>query len=463
MSCNRTKSVARWHMNRLLQIAAVLRPAFRHNGTASLLIFLIALLVRGAFAVWLPDDILWLDGQRYVRIAESLLTGHGFGSLQMNKISVPTQPLLIAAFSSVFDGSYTLVRAGFAVLGAATCVLAYRLGTLVFDRGIGIVAGLMLALYPLHAYTSALFEVPQTFFMFTVTAAFLWLFRFPDTRRKSTLFVAGMFFGVSALSVPTVMPFFPAVLIWLMMIERRKSAWLPRMAAYSLGIVIAMSPWVIRNYIAYERFVLVNLAGGENFWKANSATYFEHGKRAAVLPCESGAAGERYCVDLARVQMEAADKGLSENDAIAYADRAGWQNGARYIRENPFRFLQLTGRKLIALFSPRPDAVSTASADDSGVQILVSLLTYVPILLLGLAGILRIRHQWRHLFPVYAYLSTLIGLYSVFVPTIRYRLPIDFFLILFAAYWLVDSVYRPRLTAAAMHSGTTEHPEVREG
>lgn len=73
---------------------------------------------------------------------------------------------------------------------------------------------------------------------------------------------------------------------------------------------------------------------------------------------------------------------------------------------------------------------------------MVAVLSYVPILVLGIAGIIRTRDRWRSLFPVYAHLLTLTVLYSVFLPAMRYRPPIDFFLIVFASHTLVRAFRR---------------------
>ena len=410
---------------------AAARP---HVGLLSVLA--LALSLRVAFALWLPDGILWIDGQRYVKIAESLLAGQGFGSLQMNMIAVPTQPLLIAAFKALPGGSFTLVRAGFALLGAVTCVLAYWLGARMFDARTGLLSGLILAVYPMHAYVSALFEVPQTFFVLVVSAAFLALYRAQRARDVRFWGLSGALFGLSALSVPTILPFLPSVVLWIPVRESDRSRWLPAMAAFSIGVIAALSPWATRNYLAYGHPVLVNVAGGENFWKANSLTYFEYGKRAVALPCESGTHGEAYCAELARVQAEAERLGLDENEAILYADKAAWRGGMSFVREYPLKFLQLTGRKLLSLFSPWPDAVSSAAQEGSDHQRWAAALTYGPVLILGVLGLWRSRARWQEFLPIYCYLATLIVLYSLFVPTIRYRLPVDFFLVLFAADWL---------------------------
>ncbi len=401
-----------------------------------LLIFALALSVRVAFAIWLPDEILWIDGQRYVRIAESLLAGQGFGSLRMNMIAVPTQPLLIAAFKGLSAGSFTAVRLGFALLGAVTCVSACWLASRLFDARTGLLAGLILAIYPMHAYVSALFEVPQTLFVLVVSGAFLALYRAQRARDAKFWVLSGGLFGLSALSVPTILPFLPCVVLWIPVQESDRSRWLPAMAAFSIGIVAALTPWATRNYLVYGHPILVNVAGGENFWKANKLTYFEYGKRAIALPCESGTHGEAYCAELARVQTEAERLGLDENEAILYADKAAWRGGMSFVRDHPLKFLQLTARKFLSLFSPWPDAVSSAAQEGSVYQRWAAALTYGPVLILGLLGLLRRTARWREFLPIYAYLATLIVLYSLFVPTIRYRLPIDFFLVLFAADWL---------------------------
>ncbi len=401
-----------------------------------LLVFAFALSLRVAFALWLPDGILWIDGQRYVKIAESLLAGQGFGSLQMNMIAVPTQPLLIAAFKLLPGGSFTAVRLGFALLGAVTCVFAYALGNRLFDGRAALLAGLILAIYPMHAYVSALFEVPQTFFVLVVSGAFLALYRAQRARDVKFWALSGGLFGLSALSVPTILPFLPCVVLWIPVRESGRSRWLPAMATFSIGVVVALTPWATRNYLAYGHPILVNVAGGENFWKANSLTYFKYGKRAVALPCDSGTHGEAYCAELTRVQTEAERLGLDENEAILYADKAAWRGGLSFMQEHPLKFLQLTGRKFLSLFSPWPDAVSAAAQEGSVYQRWAAALTYGPVLILGLLGLLCSAARWRELLPIYLYLATLIALYSLFVPTIRYRLPIDFFLVLFAADWL---------------------------
>ncbi len=60
--------------------------------------------------------------------------------------------------------------------------------------------------------------------------------------------------------------------------------------------------------------------------------------------------------------------------------------------------------------------------------------SYVPILILAVIGVIMSRAKWRELGPIYAYMLTFAVTYCIFLPTTRYRLPLDFFLIIFCAY-----------------------------
>ncbi len=139
--------------------------------------FLTALAVRATIAVLLPQRIIWFDGERYYTIAQNLLDGAGFGDLNMNRLAVPTLPLLIAGIESVVGRHNFLgLRLGMALVGALACLLGYRLATHWFGRRAGVIAGIALACIPFLAYTSALFEYPQTLFV-TLMAGYFLLFR----------------------------------------------------------------------------------------------------------------------------------------------------------------------------------------------------------------------------------------------------------------------------------------------
>jgi 4-amino-4-deoxy-L-arabinose transferase-like glycosyltransferase len=399
-----------------------------------LIILLISAALRFAMALWLPEEIVWVDGQRYVAVAENLRLRHEFGTLSDNRLSVPTQPLLIAATQLIFGTSFTALRLFFAAMGAATCVVGYLLARELFDPVVALIAGVLLAIYPYYVYLFALFEYPQPFFIFLTGIAFLMLYRFVRSQRVTSLLVAGTCLGLGALSVPTALVFMPALLL---------SLWLGRMPQIArvaaLLLVAAGLPvgaWAIRNYMAYGQFILVNQAAGTNFWAANNATYFKFGKNAVIPPCGPGNEHQQYCEQLQRLHARLNGANLSAEQYIAADEAAAWKAGWDFVSESPTRSVMLSGRKILEFWSPKPDATTAGRANGGAARDWISILSYTPILLLAIVGMKLLAPQTRRLLPIYAYILTFTSVYAVFLPTTRYRLPLDFFLIILAAYTL---------------------------
>jgi len=397
-----------------------------------LLIFVISAALRCAVAFWLPREIVWVDGHRYVAVAQNLLEGRGFGSLYDNRLSVPTQPLLIAGIELMFGQSVIALRLFFAALGAATCVLGYALAKELFDPVVALIAGALLAIYPYYIYLFALFEYPQPFFIFAMGLAFLMLYRFVRTRHVPLLLLAGICLGLGILSVPTALVFVPILFVslWFARVPQ-----VPRIAAILLmAIAVPVGAWTLRNYIAYGQFILVNQAAGANFWVANNATYFEFGKNAVVLGCAPGYERTQYCEQSRDLNDRLAAANLSDRQAIAAYEAASWRAGWQFVRESPLRSAVLSVRKVLELWSPTPDATTAGRANGGGLKDWISISSYTPVLLLAVVGIILLARQTRRLLPIYGYFLTFTAVYAVFLPTTRYRLPLDFFLIIFAAY-----------------------------
>jgi 4-amino-4-deoxy-L-arabinose transferase-like glycosyltransferase len=385
-------------------------------------------------AFWLPEKIVWVDGQRYVAVAENLRLRHEFGTPSENRLSVPTQPLLIAMTQVIFGTSFIALRLFFAAMGAVTCVVGYLLAEELFDPVVALIAGVLLAIYPYYVYLFALFEYPQPLFIFLMGIVFLMLYRFARTQRVASLLVAGLFLGLGALTVPTALVFVPALLLSLWV---SRTPHIARVAGLLvIAIALPVGTWAIRNYVEYGHFILVNQAAGTNFWAANNATYFEFGKNAVIPPCDPGNEHQQYCEQLQRLQARLQEANLGEEQSIAADEAASWKAGWDFIGESPARSLLLSGRKILEFWSPIPDATTAGRAHGGAARDWVSILSYTPILLLAIVGISLLTPQTRRLLPIYAYLLTFTAVYAVFLPTTRYRLPLDFFLIILAAYTL---------------------------
>lgn len=398
----------------------------------------VALSLRVTVALWLPARVVWGDGERYLLVATNLLAGHGFGSILENRLSVPTQPLLIAALFLVFGKSFVVLRLFFACLGAATCALGYVLARQLFDRTTALVAGLLLAVYPPLVYLSALFEFPQVLFIFLMAVSFICLFKFLQTNRKWELFISGLFIGFAILTAPSVLLFVPllALCLW----SRNLQAILVRWLVLGLAIAIPVGAWAARNHVAYGQVILVNQAAGMNFATANNETYYRYGKEAVVPACAPGYEATPWCRDYKTrgVQLGGQfSKGeIDEKQLVAIEEKNGWDDGLAFMRESPSRFALLAVRKFFQFWSPNPDAVHSGGAYGGKWRDLLAIASYVPLLSLGLAGFVLTADRWRRMAPIYAYFLAFSAAYSIYLPTMRYRLPLDFFLVIFCAYAL---------------------------
>jgi 4-amino-4-deoxy-L-arabinose transferase-like glycosyltransferase len=406
----------------------------RRPWLAPTVIFLIALAARAAMALYLPARVLWSDGSRYMRVADNLLQQGTFGSLRDNQYSVPVQPVLLAAVRLLIGTDFLALRLFFALLGAATCVAGYLLTKRLFGPLAALLAGACLAVYPPYVYLSALFEYPQPFFILAMSLSFLALFEHLLTGKLPALAACGLLLGVAILAVPTVQLFVPLLLVCVI-VSRRRLQW-SALLVLCVATALPVGSWAVRNYQQYGDPILVNRAGGFSFWTANNETYYRFGKQAVVPLCAGVNDETLFCKEFLQIRSELRKEDLTVTQKVAREDQACWEKGIRFLRASAPRALVLTGRKFLQFWTPVPDAVTNRESSGSAAARWISALSYLPVLLLGLTGMLLSWRSWRILLPIYAYFATFTAVYSVFLPTTRYRLPLDFFLVIFSAYAL---------------------------
>ena len=116
---------------------------------------------------------------------------------------------------------------------------------------------------------------------------------------------------------------------------------------------------------------------------------------------------------------------LSElEEQRAYAGRA-----VEYIKAEPGRFVRDMGRKFVRFWNVFPNHESF----QQGFYGLVIAMSYGPALVLALIGAWLYRSRWRWFAPIYALFAYLTLVHTVTIASLRYRLPLEPFLVIFAA------------------------------
>jgi len=113
-----------------------------------------------------------------------------------------------------------------------------------------------------------------------------------------------------------------------------------------------------------------------------------------------------------------------------------------FIFNNPKNFIELGFRKFLRFWRPWPYA-----KEYSGWHIIiVSISTYGTVLFFSLAFLKRYFFKFKsRIYPIMFSIAYLMTVHIVTISSIRYRLPIEPFLIVFASYFVSESVFFKKL------------------
>ena len=445
-------------MNRILETLRRMPPSA---------IFAIALLLRMAWIVTLEDKLVWPDEQEFGAIAEQLAAGNGYVSNSYR--ANPVVPVYLAAFFKLFGLELLAPRIGQAILGAATCVLLARLTATLAGPVAGTLAGLMLAIYPAHIYLSGVFYV-ACIATFLSTLGIWLVVRVPDSKHPlGTAVTAGVVLGLTALTRATFLaylPLAPIAIVW-----AARSSWrsmiAPSAALFAVSLAVVV-PWSVRNSLLYERPMLISSGLWETLWKGNNELS-NGGPDDRNMVWQNYVWNERVeqLEPGYRAEIESRYEAINADMRAAYA-RSGDMFLARdetlrpvvigLIAEDPIRIARLFGIKVLTLFDAFSDTEKSNETTTSAKK-LVAALSFYPILAFALVGIVMVVGQHRRYGAVVLYVASFVFVYGALTACTRFRLPVDPFLMLFAAVALERLAAQPvqraswqrsrRLSAAA--------------
>ena len=229
-------------------------------------LFFLALAVRLA-AIWRfgPSRLQFGDAYDYLSAATSLCAGSYPDHSSMPFFRAPGLPFFIAASTLCHPGAIWLVKTALAVAGACAILVVYALSRDLFgNRRISLLATAFTAFYPFFAVQSMDVQSEGLFMLLLLLAVWLSLRRAPT---QPALFFAGVSASLAALDRPVGLVLFFLLPLWLVFFRKSGRALLPFLA----GAALCLGPWAVRNEIRFHELILVNDAGGYNFWRGTSA------------------------------------------------------------------------------------------------------------------------------------------------------------------------------------------------
>jgi 4-amino-4-deoxy-L-arabinose transferase-like glycosyltransferase len=387
--------------------------------------FLARALVRFAYG----EEYFWKNSYSlFYDLAQSVAAGRGlcyewFGTKCAHR--PPVYPLFLV-LSMTTGKSYVTIVILQSIIGAGTSLCAYLIGTQLFDRKTALLAALGVAVYPYFImHDTALQETGL--FTFLTALAIMLLLKSRLSASKVVWVIAGLVLGLAVLTRTTLVVFVPFAFLWLLFfagVTRREA--ITKTAVVALGFMLVLSPWLLRNYFLIGSPTLSTLSG-LTLWAGNNPYTFSNYPIGSI-DASVGKAWENLPPG-----DDTAIKQLS-NDEIA---QNSWflHKAFGYMKEHPGETVKRSFRKVGAAFSWRQNP-----ARERFVQA-AYFLSYLPTLILGIAGAWMSRRRWREHSLIYGLFGSFIIVTAVFFAHTSHRSFLDVFLMVFAAN-AVCALYR---------------------
>ncbi len=381
-----------------------------------LAVFALALLLRLGYSLNIDKAYVSLDSTDWNKSAFALLDEGRFESTFRG----PATTVFLAGIYGVFGRDVTPVRVAQSILGAATCLFILSIGTVVFFEQAGLVAALIAAGYPYFIHLTGDI-LSETLLTFLIALYVMLYFSSLGSKKPSAYALCGVSAGAALLCKGTFLPFFALSLVWVLVSmedrfrERAKAALL-----IGLFAAAAVSPWTARNFYAYGKFVPLGL-GGESLWLANNPQAY----KLETLP-----EMDQDKLDPAFTWYDSEKlKEISKLPAIA-ADREFQKEAVSYIKAEPRKFSVLAVKRFAHFWRLSPLIATKRNK-------MIALATSGIILPLGWAGmLLSFRRYWRKSSVLIMLPLSFSLIHMVFLAHIRYRIPCDPYIIVFAAFTL---------------------------
>ena len=405
------------------------------------LIFLLALALRVAYLASYAKSpsaaALIGDAETFDAWAQEIARGNWLGKGAY--FQAPLYPYLLGVLYAWVGRSLLVVEVLQAVLGALSCVLVSDAVARSFGRGVGILAGVMLALYAPAIYYAALLE-KSALTLFELALLVHTLARCQERTSASRLFLVGLILGSIVLTRENGAVLIFAIVPWIWRSNhgesaRRKVGWSWALVA---GLLVLLLPVTIRNRIVIGEFILTTTNFGSNLYIGNHA-----GADGLYTPLRVGRGHSRYeNVDATEIAEANVGRGELSNAEVSNY----WRDTAlAWISEHPSAWLALTARKLAYLCNDREwmDSQSylVARAENSVLRYLGTLARWGTLFSLALLGLCLAWSRRRSLALWYSSIPLLASGIALFWIFGRFRISLIVFLLPFAALallWIID-------------------------
>ena len=361
------------------------------------------------------------------RIGRSIALGQGFsnpyeGSTGPSAWEPPLYPFLIGGVFKVF-GIYSRASAWVllninSLFATLTCIPIFLIARRTFGDPIAKWSAYAWGLNPYVWYWSIHWIWDTTLTPFILACVFLLALELREWPGWQGWVLFGALYGVGALANPTMLAFLPFCGLWIWRQRyRRGLASLGGVILSSIVFWTALSPWIVRNYEVFGRFVFIRDDFGLQFrlgnWKGADGMLM-----AYLQP------------NLNRGELEK----FQSMGELAYAEACKHEAFA-WVRENPGRFAVISLKRFFYYWNGVPRESNSVSPVDFRTS------AFLATSVLALWGLVRVVRQQRPGAWLFAGLVlTYPTVYYFVFPHARYRHPIEPELIILVVFLISEAI-----------------------
>jgi len=422
-------------------------------------LFIIALVARLGAVIYLgvPYPV-YEDLMEPGQIAQNLVRGAGYTfdfygyrtEAPLKAFIPPLYPLLVYLVLRWAPEPAITLGLAQALFSSLMVMFMYLLIREVADRSTALLSASLTAMYPVFLVQAAC-PLPTTLVSCLITAV-MTATVFLRREGYGWSLALGLALGLAALARTTMLGLIPIAILWLWLNRPDVSRAWRKLAIALVVTALVTSPWLIRNYFVFGKWVFSTNAG-ITFWNGNNPFTTGSGWDVYIerLRQYSGRPFPYYPANgIVTPRPYPLPKGLETQvgqlDELEL-DRQLFQAGMEFIQTQPRLWLSLMAQKLVSFWWFRPN-IGTVTYLYNPKWLLPYRLIYIPLLSLAVIGIVLSFKQWRRYSLFYACFAYFTCAYVAFNIVSRYRFEIEQFLLFFASLALTQGIaWRETLSA----------------
>jgi len=383
------------------------------NGSRFIFVVLLLSIAIKLLILFILSPQLFLDGQWYVSVAQRIYEQR-FVYPDDELKDAPLTPYFYALFVPLSNliGNYAYALANI-LLATASIVILSRISFLVFNNQIvANITALIVCVYPfLNFYSIAV--LTETLYIFLLYLSFYYFIIFFKKKHLIFMSLFSLFFALATLTRFSNLPMFPFFLLLAAVLQyRQKRTFKIIVLSIIISVIVflsAMSVWWVRNYKVFGEFVATSKGeSGKVFYSGNNKNNSSGG----------GIGG-----------LDVDTKLFNNITDPTLRDEAMWRAGLDWIKNNPSDWLKLELKKLIRFYR----FTIYAKEYQAWFYKVLSIFSYGIVFILSIYALFRFREYFWDYSPMLLYSFLLTGVHLVFISSVRYRLPIEPFMIILAA------------------------------